>query len=129
MIKRGVTDMTAYVPRVNSLLGLDCLSIRDEARAPYPWSLKRWEGLYGIDPEAEVYRLVGDGLLERESVVIAFRKAASSASYHYADDSAREWHLAKPYVAECQKLYDDAEEPLKSYLIRIKGDYMIALRA
>jgi hypothetical protein len=120
--------MTAYVPRVNSLLDLDCLSIHDKARAPYPETLKRWEGLYEIDPEAGVYRLAGDALLEREAVVIAFRKAASSASYHYADDSAREWHLAKSYKEECQKLYDDAEEPLKSYLMRIKGDYMVSLR-
>jgi hypothetical protein len=122
------TAPNPYVPRVNSLLELDGLSVTDSQRMPHPSRLAQWEGFYEIDADKGVFRLTGAGLFERDPTVIAFRKAAGSASYHYADDSGKEWHLAKPYVAECQRLFDAAEDAVRAYLIRIKGDYMISLK-
>lgn len=118
----------AYVPRVNSLLGLDGLSVKDTQRMPSASRLKEWEGFYEIDADEGVFRLAGAGLLERDPTVIAFRKAAGSASYHHADDSGKEWHLARPYVEECQRLYDASEGSVRAYLLRIKGEYMISLK-
>lgn len=57
-----------------------------------------------------------------------FMAAASSASYHNADDSGKEWHLAKPYQAECQRIFDEADEELRAALRSIKGEYMISIR-
>lgn len=60
--------------------------------------------------------------------VRAFCKAAGSASYHHADDSGREWHLAKPHQAECQRIYDEGSDKLKARLRQIKGNYLITLK-
>jgi hypothetical protein len=117
-----------YIPRVNSLIELDGLSVTNHERMPNPTTLKQWEGFYEIDAEAGVFRLAGAGLLERNATVIAFRKAAGFASYHHADDSGKEWHLAKPHVAECQRLFDASEGSVMAYLLRIKGEYMISLK-
>jgi hypothetical protein len=66
--------------------------------------------------------------IDHHPTVLAFVEAANSASYHHADDSAREWHLAKPHERECQRLYDEADEAVKAHLRAIKGRFLISLR-
>ena len=43
------------------------------------------------------------------SILEDFKTAASSASYHYADDSGGEWGIARQKKAECLRLYRKAD--------------------
>ena len=42
--------------------------------------------------------------------LIKFKKRARQASFHYADDSCREWGLAKQDKDSALKLFDDNPE-------------------
>ena len=44
------------------------------------------------------------------SIVEEFKKCASSVSFHYADDSCKEWGLAKKGKKAVFKLWDDNPE-------------------
>ena len=63
-----------------------------------------------------------------DDLIEEFRDAAGHASFHHADDSGKEWGLAKPYEQRCQEIYDAADEALKSRLMAIKGNYLISIR-
>lgn len=60
--------------------------------------------------------------------IAPFMVAAEKASYHHADDSGREWFMAKPYQAECQRIFDEASTELRDALRSIKGEYLISIR-
>lgn len=70
--------------------------------------------------EAEM--IIEDGLIQE------FKDAAVHASFHHADDSGKEWGLAKPYEQRCQEIYDAADNALKDRLMAIKGNYLISIR-
>jgi len=40
-------------------------------------------------------------------IIDEFKKHAKKASYHYADDSCREWKLADAEMAKALKIFDD----------------------
>lgn len=42
-----------------------------------------------------------------DDTLIKFKRHASRASYHYADDSCKEWDLAKQDKDAALKLFDD----------------------
>ena len=63
-----------------------------------------------------------------DDLIQEFKDAASRASFHHADDSGKEWGLAKPYEQRCQEIYDAADEALKARLMAIKGKYLISIR-
>lgn len=66
--------------------------------------------------------------MSNEAIIAEFRENASRASYHHADDSGKEWGLAKPYESRCQEIYDAAGDDLKAELKVIKGKYLISLK-
>lgn len=80
-----------------------------------------------VDWEAAA-RDSGIGAFEDEAEVIEFREQASRASYHHADDSGREWSMAKPYQRRCQEIYDAASDDLKEHLEHVTGDYLISIK-
>ena len=41
---------------------------------------------------------------EKKQILEEFKKAGLDASFHYADDTGKEWHLAYPLVDKCMKL-------------------------
>ena len=41
---------------------------------------------------------------EEQEILEEFKKAGLDASFHYADDTGKEWHLAYPLVDKCMKL-------------------------
>ena len=41
---------------------------------------------------------------EKKEILEEFKKCGLDASYHYADDTGKEWHLAYPLVEKCMKL-------------------------
>jgi len=49
-------------------------------------------------------------------IIEDFRKNASSASYHYADDSCREWGHAKECVRKCRELLHNHPEHREEFL-------------
>lgn len=65
---------------------------------------------------------------ELDPRVIEFRDQATKASYHHADDTCKEWGLAKPYERRCQEIYDSVSGDLKDFLDKIKGGYLITIR-
>ncbi len=66
--------------------------------------------------------------IEQHPTIIAFRKEAGHASYHFADDSAREWGEAYAHQHECQRLYDEADETLREHMRAIRGSFLISLK-
>lgn len=55
-----------------------------------------------------------------------FRKAGNSASYHYADDSTREWHLARREEDKAMELFY-ANPDLERVLRRIAKGFLWSL--
>lgn len=51
-----------------------------------------------------------------------FRKAARSASCHYADDSTREWGLANKQVLRCMALYRNHPEHRSAFESIARGE-------
>lgn len=47
---------------------------------------------------------------EKQKILEEFKKAGLDASYHYADDTGKEWHLAYPLVDKCMKLAKEYPE-------------------
>jgi len=43
------------------------------------------------------------------NIIEEFKKYARNASYHYADDSTKEWSLARKNVGLCRELYRENE--------------------
>ena len=41
---------------------------------------------------------------EKKQILEEFKKAGLDASFHYADDTGKEWHFAYPLVEKCMKL-------------------------
>lgn len=60
--------------------------------------------------------------------IAPFTAAASMASFHYADDTGREWGFARRHERECQRLYDEASPELRAAIEAIKGEYMLTLK-
>ncbi len=63
-----------------------------------------------------------------EELLVEFRERAASASYHHADDSCREWHLAKPHQARCNEIFEQGDDELKAEIRKIAGEYLISGR-
>lgn len=47
---------------------------------------------------------------EKKQILEEFKKAGLDASYHYADDTGKEWHFAYPLVSKCMKLAKEYPE-------------------
>ena len=47
---------------------------------------------------------------EKQEILENFKTCGMDASYHYADDSGKEWHLAYPLVDKCMKLVKEHTE-------------------
>ena len=47
---------------------------------------------------------------EKQEILEEFKTYGMDASYHYADDSGKEWHLAYPLVDKCMKLVKEHPE-------------------
>ena len=47
---------------------------------------------------------------EKQEILENFKTCGMDASYHYADDSGKEWHLAYPLVDKCMKLVKEHPE-------------------
>lgn len=47
---------------------------------------------------------------EEQEILEQFKKAGLDASFHYADDTGKEWHLAYPLVEKCMKLAKEYPE-------------------
>jgi len=56
-----------------------------------------------------------------------FKKNASNASYHHADDSGREWGQARKYEDRCKEIWANADEELKASIREAvkTGGYLI----
>jgi hypothetical protein len=54
-----------------------------------------------------------------------FKQAAGNASYHYADDTCREWDLAEKYEHQCRRIFEEADEALKAEIRKVAGSYLI----
>lgn len=66
--------------------------------------------------------------MQEDDLIEEFKDAAGHASFHHADDSGKEWDLAKTYEQRCQEIYDAADDDLKARLMAIKGNYLIYIR-
>ena len=53
--------------------------------------------------------------------VARFQKEASSASYHFADDSAKEWGLGYAHERTAQAIYDASTEEEKAAMRPLAG--------
>jgi hypothetical protein len=60
--------------------------------------------------------------------IAEFEMNAEHASFHHADDSGKEWGLAKPYECRCQEIYDAGDEELRAAIRKIKGRFLISIR-
>ena len=49
-------------------------------------------------------------------IIEQFKTHAGAASFHYADDSTKEWGLAKKHVRECQRMLEDYPEYRDAFL-------------
>jgi len=61
----------------------------------------------------------------KETVLDEFKKKASSASYHYADDSGKEWRLARGCVSICRDMLKNYPE-YRDDLIKIAKTQLCA---
>lgn len=52
----------------------------------------------------------------REQLIEDFCDNASKASYHFTDDSGKEWNLAYKYQQNCRDIYRNADDELKELL-------------
>ena len=41
---------------------------------------------------------------EKQEILEEFKRCGLDASFHYADDTGKEWYLAYPLVEKCMKL-------------------------
>ena len=62
----------------------------------------------------------------KETILDEFKKKASSASYHYADDSCKEWGQAKSCVRICRDILKNYPE-YRADLIKIANKQLCAL--
>lgn len=65
--------------------------------------------------------------MTKDELIAEFKENASRASYHHADDSAAEWHLAIPYQNRCREIFAEADDAFKAELREIAGGYLISL--
>lgn len=61
-----------------------------------------------------------------ELILIKFKRHASSASFHYADDSCKEWGLAKQDKNDALKIFDENPE-LQNEMREIAKDELWSL--
>jgi len=61
-------------------------------------------------------------------ILIKFKRHASRASYHYADDSCKEWGLAKQDKDAALKIFDD-NPAMQSEMRLIAKDELWSLSA
>ena len=47
---------------------------------------------------------------EKQEILENFKTYGMDASFHYADDTGKEWHLAYPLVEKCMKLAKEHTE-------------------
>lgn len=64
---------------------------------------------------------------EEESVLAEFKKHGNKASYHYADDSCKEWGLGDSERSKALKLFNDNPE-LQSEMRTIAKDFLWTLK-
>ena len=57
-----------------------------------------------------------------DDTLIKFKRHASRASYHYADDSCKEWDLAKQDKDAALKLFDDNPDMQEEMREMAKGE-------
>lgn len=67
--------------------------------------------------------------MDREQLIEDFCDNASKASYHFADDSGKEWNLAYKYQQICRDIYRNADDELKELLRSLitQNRYLIAI--
>lgn len=63
---------------------------------------------------------------EKKQILEEFKKAGLDASFHYADDTGKEWHLAYPLVDKCMKLAKEHPE-LHTEMAEIAKHFIFAM--
>lgn len=59
--------------------------------------------------------------------VQAFKRECSQASFHYADDTGREWHLGNTHNRLAQEIFDKASPEDQAEMWAEKGRYMVSI--
>jgi hypothetical protein len=62
--------------------------------------------------------------MENEEILAEFTEAGRTASYHYADDSCKEWDLGFKHSQKCKALWD-AHPELHDQMRVIKRGFLI----
>lgn len=62
-----------------------------------------------------------------EDTLAEFKKLGMQASYHYADDSTKEWGLGRKNEAAALALFDDAEPELQTAMREISTGFLWSL--
>lgn len=64
-------------------------------------------------------------MTDRSTLIEEFRRAVSSASYHHADDSTREWGQARVHENRAKEIFAGADDELKAELREIARGNLI----